>query len=129
MRPVVWVGPVFEPTGYADEVRGMVASLDARQVPVCLRSSAKESVGFRETLTADHLASLTRCLERPVPGPFIQVQHATIDSFVSAHDESVYSVGRSMFETDSLPGHWVAGANALDELWVTGDFNARTGYR
>ncbi len=126
MRPVVWVGPVFEPTGYADEVRGMVAALDARRVPVCLRSSSTESVGFRETLTADHLASLTRCLERPVPGPFIQVQHATIDSFVSAHHESVYSVGRSMFETDSLPGHWVAGANALDELWVTGDFNART---
>ncbi|QJR36436.1 glycosyltransferase [Gemmatimonas groenlandica] len=126
MRPVVWVGPVFEPTGYADEVRGMVAALEADRVPVSLRSSTSDARGFRETLSADHLAALTRCVERPVPGPFIQVQHATIDSFAPSHEESVYSVGRSMFETDGLPGHWVAGANALDELWVTGDFNAQT---
>lgn len=126
MRPVVWVGPVFEPTGYADEVRGMVAALEASRIPVSLRSSTSDARGFRETLAADHLAALTRCIERPVPGPFIQVQHSTIDSFAPAHDESVYSVGRSMFETDGLPGHWVAGANALDELWVTGDFNAQT---
>jgi glycosyltransferase involved in cell wall biosynthesis len=126
MRPVVWVGPVFEPTGYADEVRGMVAALEAGRIPVSLRSSTSDARGFRETLAADQLAALTRCIERPVPGPFIQVQHATIDSFAPAHDESVYSVGRSMFETDGLPGHWVAGANALDELWVTGDFNAQT---
>ena len=126
MRPVVWVGPVFEPTGYADEVRGMVAALEANRIPVSLRSSTTDARGFRETLAPDQLAALTRCIERPVPGPFIQVQHATIDSFAPAHNEAVYSVGRSMFETDGLPGHWVAGANALDELWVTGDFNAQT---
>ncbi|WP_310572154.1 glycosyltransferase [Gemmatimonas sp.] len=126
MRPVVWVGPVFEPTGYADEVRGMVAALEADRVPVSLRSSTSDARGFRETLSVDHLAALTRCIERPVPGPFVQVQHSTIDSFAPPHEEAVYSVGRSMFETDGLPGHWVAGANALDELWVTGDFNAQT---
>ncbi len=126
MRPVVWVGPVFEPTGYADEVRGMVASLESQRFPISLRNSALESPGFRETLSADQLTALTRCIARPVPGPFVQVQHATIDSFVPAHDDALYSVGRSMFETDGLPGHFVSGANALDELWVTGDFNAQT---
>jgi len=126
MRPVVWVGPVFEPTGYADEVRGMVASLESQRLPISLRSSSLDSPGFRETLITDQLSALTRCIERPVPGPFIQVQHATIDSFTPAHDGSLYSIGRSMFETDGLPGHWVAGANALDELWVTGDFNAQS---
>ncbi len=104
----------------------MVAALEASRIPVSLRSSTTDARGFRETLAADQLAALTRCIERPVPGPFIQVQHSTIDSFAPAHDEAVYSVGRSMFETDGLPGHWVAGANALDELWVTGDFNAQT---
>ena len=71
MRPVVWIGPVFEPTGYADEVRGMVAALEARRIPVSLRSSTSDARGFRETLGADQLAALTRCIERPVPGPFI----------------------------------------------------------
>ncbi|MDQ8159144.1 MAG: glycosyltransferase [Gemmatimonadota bacterium] len=104
----------------------MVAAIEAMRVPVSLRSGSIESPGFRETLAPDHLATLTRCLQRPVPGPFIHVQHSTIDSFVPPHEESVYSIGRSMFETDSLPGHWVAGANALDELWVTGEFNAQT---
>jgi len=123
---LVWCGPAFDPTGYADEVRGMVAALEAARQPVCLRTNPVESLGFRDTLASDHRALLERSLARPIEGPFLQLQHSTIDSFNSPHDSAVYSIGRSMFETDSLPSHWVSGANAVDELWVPGEFNRQT---
>ena len=126
MRPLVWFGPVFEPTGYADEGRGMITALDAAGIPVCLSANPVESPGFRQTLTDHQRGVLERSSTRAPVGEFVQVQHATIDCFNPAHARAVYSVGRSMFETDSLPSHWVSGANALDELWVPGAFNQET---
>ena len=126
MRPLVWFGPLFEPSGYADEGRGMVTALEAADIPVCLSANAVESAGFRQSLPHSQRETLARSAARVPVGEFIQVQHATIDCFNRAHARAVYSVGRSMFETDGLPSHWVSGANALDELWVPGAFNCET---
>lgn len=39
----------------------------------------------------------------------------------------VYTIGRSMFESDSIPDHWVRPANNLvDEIWVPSAFNVDT---
>lgn len=35
----------------------------------------------------------------------------------------VYRVGRTMFETSSLPQHLVDHCNAMDEVWVPTEFN------
>lgn len=132
-RSLVWCGPVFEPTGYADELRGMVEGLEAANTPVRLYSTSRESAGFRDTLPTGLRSTLERSLARPVSDSMIMVQHATIDSFGVTGSNVGYRVGRSMFETDGLPSHWLHGANALDELWVTGEFNrdtfARAGVR
>jgi len=125
-RPLVWCGLTFAPTGYADELRGMVAALEAVRQPVCLRTNAVDSPGFRDTLAADHRALLERSIARPINGPFLQLQHSPVDLLNPPHEQAVYSIGRSMFETDSLPSNWVSSANMLDELWVPGEFNRQT---
>ena len=101
-------------------------SLDVAGYPVTLSAGSKESRGFRETLDPDQRAALDRCLARPVAAPFIQLQHGPLDSFSTPHEGAHYSIGRSMFETDALPSHWVSAANRLDELWVTSAFNEAT---
>jgi hypothetical protein len=35
----------------------------------------------------------------------------------------VYKVGRTMFETNSLPKHLVEHCNSMDEVWVPTEFN------
>lgn len=127
MRSVVWCGPTFQPTGYADEVRGMALALhnagtEITLVPPALESSAT----FRNSLDPAIRRVLEQCVKRSVAPGFIQVQHGTIDSFSPPNEHAAYSIGRSMFETDSLPSHWVVGANALDELWIPGEFNRQT---
>lgn len=37
-----------------------------------------------------------------------------------------YRIGRTMFETDSLPQHLVQHCNAMDEVWVPSEFNRKT---
>jgi hypothetical protein len=38
----------------------------------------------------------------------------------------VYRIGRTMFETASLPQHLVQHCNAMDEVWVPSEFNKET---
>lgn len=37
-----------------------------------------------------------------------------------------YRIGRTMFETASLPQHLVQHCNAMDEVWVPSEFNKET---
>ncbi|KAF6262613.1 hypothetical protein COO60DRAFT_599783 [Scenedesmus sp. NREL 46B-D3] len=41
-------------------------------------------------------------------------------------DLVVYRVGRTMFETNSLPRHLVEHCNSMDEVWVPTEFNRET---
>jgi glycosyltransferase involved in cell wall biosynthesis len=126
-HPLIWHGSAFRPTGYADELRGMVIALERAGIPVILRDNPAERLpSFADTLVSSDAAMLQRAISRSNPGtPFVQVQHAPLDTF-GPSNSSAYAVGRSMFETDGLPAQWVARANTLDELWVPSAFNAET---
>lgn len=39
---------------------------------------------------------------------------------------AAYVVGRTMFETDSLPHDWVGRCNRMDEVWVPTEFHRQT---
>ena len=40
--------------------------------------------------------------------------------------EPLYSIGRTMFETDTIPSEWVDRSNFMDEIWVPTQFHADT---
>ena len=122
---LVWVGPVFDPSGYADEGRGMLCALERSGVPVALRPVQRVSRGFREGLPDSERALLDRQIARPLPGQSILVQHHTAEGFqVPPH--APYLVGRTMFETHLIPPAWVSRCNAMDELWIPSQFNIDT---
>lgn len=121
----VWVGPVFEPTGYADEGRGLLVALERLGVPVALRAKAALDPKFGAHLPVAMREVLDRQRARPVGSPYVIVQHYVADGFVPA-PQAAYVVGRTMFESDSLPPRWVARCNEMDELWVPSEFNRET---
>ena len=121
----VWVGPVFEPTGYADEGRGLLVALEALGVPVALRAKAALDPAFQDYLPAGVRDALDRQCARAIGSPYVMIQHYLADGFVPA-PQAGYIVGRTMFESDSLPPSWVARCNAMDELWVPSEFNRET---
>ncbi len=122
---IVWMGPVFDPSGYADEGRGLLGALDRGKVPLALRPMERLSVGFREGLHDAERAMLDRLIAQPLPKSYVLAQHVTADAFQRL-GSAAYMVGRTMFETDSIPPTWVEPCNAMDELWLPSAFNAET---
>ncbi len=122
---LVWLGPVFDPSGYADEGRGMLGALDRAKTPLALRQMERLSVGFREGLPDAERTMLDRLIAQPLPRSYALVQHVTADGFQRLNSAQ-YLVGRTMFETDSIPSSWVAPCNMMDELWLPSAFNAQS---
>ncbi len=121
----VWIGPIYEPTGYADEGRGLLFALEQAGVPIALRAKAALDADFAHGLPTPMREVLERQQSRALANPFVLVQHYVADGFVEA-PTAAYNVGRTMFETDSLPPNWVAKCNRMDELWVPSSFNVET---
>lgn len=122
---VVWCGPVFDPSGYADEGRGLLCALEQAGEPVTLRPVHRFAPGFREGLPAHERKTLEKQAERSLLRQQILIQHHTADGFIQA-DGNAYRVGRTMFETDSIPPNWVRHCNEMDELWLPSQFNIDT---
>ncbi len=122
---LVWCGPVFDPSGYADEARGMLCALEASGVPVALRPLNRYVAGFREGLPRAERNALERQIARSLPKRQVLVQHHTADGFCHVEGD-VCHVGRTMFETDSIPPSWVRHCNQMDELWLPSQFNIDT---
>lgn len=123
--PFVWCGPIYEPTGYADEARGILRALHAARVPVALRPVHYERPGFRDALDPADLEIFVRQQRQAIAPPVIVCQHVTAESFVQ-DPTAALNIGRTMFETDSLPPHWVQHCNEMDELWLPSTFNRDT---
>ncbi|WP_309672452.1 glycosyltransferase [Gemmatimonas sp.] len=121
----VWSGPVYEPTGYADEGRGLLRAMDQLGVNVALRPLTEERPGFKDSLSAADLALFARQEARQVFPDFVVCRHFPADGFMINANARV-SIGRTMFETDSVPGHWVRLCNERDELWLPSQFNRET---
>lgn len=121
----VWSGPVYEPTGYADEGRGLLRAMDQLGVNVALRPLTEERPGFKDSLSAEDLEIFTRQEARQVFPDFVVCRHFPADGFALNANARV-SIGRTMFETDSIPAHWVRRCNERDELWLPSQFNRET---
>ena len=123
---LVWVGPIYEASGYADEARGLLTALEAIGQPVVLRPVVERQIpGFREQLPERVAAALVAQEQRAPTPPFMLVEHFLADGFAPS-PAAARVVGRTMFETDALPPSWVAKCNAMDALWVPSQFNVES---
>jgi tetratricopeptide (TPR) repeat protein/glycosyltransferase involved in cell wall biosynthesis len=114
---VVWLGAIYDPSGYADEARNFVLNLQERGCDLAVRSIGRDSKEFRDRTDCQSRRALDSLLEKQVSPPFICVIHGPGYSFERSH-EAAYCIGRTMFETDRLPPDWVEKCNRMDEIWV-----------
>lgn len=120
---MIWLGPLWDPSGYAEEGRGFVAAID---------DAGGDIAGYpvhwtKRTAELDprDVDRLLRNESRPPANDAFVVQHA-FPPFFRLSDRPRITVGRTMFETDRIPANWVAPCNLMDEIWVPGDFNIET---
>lgn len=120
---VVWHGPIFDASGYADEARQFLLALDEANVRVAARPILwSNRMAGLNPLDDTRLRALAA---RPdMPGA-VHVSH-TLAVHFQRWAGAAANVGRTMFETDRLPDEWVAACNWMDRIWVPSEFNVRT---
>jgi len=120
---VLWSAPVFDRSGYANEARDYVLALDDSGVDIYVNPYPWQHVA--PDLPRRDLTRITELSRAALPADFVHViQHQAIR--FSRHPDAIANIGRTMFETDSLPQDRVELCNAMDEVWVPSRFNVET---
>jgi glycosyltransferase involved in cell wall biosynthesis len=114
---------VYDGSGYADETRGIVFGLHRAGVPMRLEPLGAQH-DANDLLTNDELEELELLKHQTV-----DFAHGVLLQHVPAHDFNLAMhggsrIGRTMFETDSIPDGWLDYCEAMDEVWVPSTFNA-----
>ena len=120
---LVWTAPLRDPSGYADEARHFLFALERAGVPVAARNIAwSKKVA---ALSGERERQLQTMLGRFVSSDAIHVSHI-LAPMMTRSPQARANVGRTMFETDRLPTGWAKACNAMDAVWVPGEFNRET---
>lgn len=125
LAPITWLAPFYDPSGYGDEARHFITQLHQRGFEIGGISIGRSSESFRQHLDPATQKLLRAIVDRTYVKQSIAVTHFPATSFEKI-DDAAYQIGRVMFETDSLPAHWVERCNLMDELWLPTEFNLET---
>lgn len=119
---VVWRGPVWDPSGYADESRSFVKALAAGE-----REFAVEDLHWADAI-CDLPVGESRLLKALLNGRR-PAYTATITNCICTLAAPVagtsLNILRTTFETDRLPEGWLDYLLAYDEIWVISQHNYR----
>jgi glycosyltransferase involved in cell wall biosynthesis len=125
-HPGVWArGYVYGASGYAQEMLPLVLGLESSGIRV--RVEPVGSMADHEGLMPHRIRTALEVMKlRP-----LNLARSVLFQLVPAPDFrlDLYArrrVGRTMFETDSIPDGWAANCNAMDEVWVPSRFNYET---
>ena len=121
---LLWDGYFTYPTGFGDEARNFVTAIktnfDKTNIKIINTMEVKTNLQpDKNDYLSDDIKSLTDTVIKP---PVISLQHIMPNTF-SRYGACVLNIGRTMFETDSLPKDAVKCCNKMDEIWVPSDFN------
>lgn len=111
----VWVGPAYDASGHADELRGFLRAQElAGDAP------ALESVTWTKAtvdLSPGDRQMLRRQAERLRRRNDLAV-HTYLPHLDNPTVNNAVNVARAMFETDRVPSDWIAPLLERDEVWV-----------
>jgi glycosyltransferase involved in cell wall biosynthesis/GT2 family glycosyltransferase len=122
---VLWISPIWDPSGYGDESRAFLGHLAATDIGLSTRAWGRHSETFHQNADAPLRALLDPLLDTPVRegGPVVLDMPGSALGRVQG---AGHHVGRTTFETDGLPPEWVDRCNSMDEVWVPSRFNSAT---
>ncbi len=124
--PIRWAAPFFNPTGYASEAINFTLPLSHQLNLGIFHDTNITSEKFIAELPRperDRLLALRDKFFLMRGG--VLVSHNPAFAFKRTPD-TIYHVGRTMYETDRIPADWVGCCNAMDEVWVPSQFNVET---
>jgi len=125
MPLILWTGPVFDPSGYAEELRTFAKAMDAYGIPFRLEEMPWSPLDAG--LKVSDRDFLRRMMEGTLSADraYMRVWH-TFPVFFRRDEQAFANIGRTTFETDRLPEGWAERCNSMDFIWVPTEFNVET---
>jgi glycosyltransferase involved in cell wall biosynthesis len=121
---IIWVGPVFEQSGYGTVSRNYVLGLSQVGFPVKAVNFGRRDDSFLDPSVVRQLQQL---LDTDVGYTPVGVVHRAPEYFPYVRFSGVFKrIGCTIFETHRIPSHWVKYCNQMDEIWVPSRFNVET---
>jgi glycosyltransferase involved in cell wall biosynthesis len=121
---LIWVGPVFEASGYGTVSRTFVFGLTDAGLPVRVLGVGADDRKLLEPGVGDRLGGLRGTDVGPCP---VGLVHYTPDFYPRVRFKNVVRrIGYTIFETDRVPENWAVCSQSVEELWVPSRFNYET---
>ncbi len=124
MPGIKYIGPVFDPSGYAEAARNYVLSLHQKGYPITLAPISFEK-------TRPNLGENGRILNSLVGNRIDYdklIVHCTPDLWpqLVQKETGKYIIGYTVWETSKIPKLWVDACNtSAHEIWLPCDWNMR----
>ena len=139
---LLWMSPAFAGGGYASEALSFAQGLAARLPSFRMRQFAEQPDESFLNGLPESLLSLLQSGVAEFPNAERHAGAVVCHSPPDAWKPSKFSgwdalspcpplgathvIGRTMYETDSVPAEWVARCNKMDRIWVPTEFHRET---
>jgi glycosyltransferase involved in cell wall biosynthesis len=117
--PLLWSGPLLDPSGYAEDGRNLVLGLRAHNEPVVVAPIAWSSADAG--LSAGDRRELQRISVPPQVPSEICVSN-TLPRLLRPSETALVNVARTVFETDRLADEWQHILNEFDRIWLPSEY-------
>lgn len=118
---LIWDSPVLNLSGYAEEQKSYLNSLKPFPLKIKIVGDEQSKPEMQPPKTINYLKALR---ENQLQYPLIHYQAGPAYGFCLP--KAPISIGRTMFETDTLPNGWLNRMQNLTEIWVPSEFNKKT---
>lgn len=117
-QTAVYVGPVFDQTGY-----GLAARYNAAALALKDPALRVQEFSFGQRVNGDDrvLRLVRQRLAKDRSLMFrapVRIVHAPPRDFAALHSTQAYCIGCTVWETDRLTSEWVRNCNRMNEVWV-----------
>lgn len=120
--PLLNIGTVHEPTGYAKANRHVILELAKKGMAVRFTPHHPETV--RVSLSSHEEQLLHRLTHTTLPPHYPVLFHYPAHYFYKLIHQ--YTIGMTMYECNRLPLTWVKRCSMMNEIWVPSHFNKQT---
>ena len=118
---LIWVGPVFEASGYGTVSRACLVGLARIGFPVRAMNVGPDDRRLLDPRSCDEVSWLMHTDVGRSPAGLV---HFTPDFYPRVRFKNVAkSIGYTIFETDRIPGDWIKLCQGVDEMWLPSRFN------
>lgn len=119
---VKYIGPVFDPSGYAEANRNCIAALHKAGVDVTVKVVSWDKARTDYGKTGEIVKSL---VDRSIPYQFV-IMHVGMEHCKKFHEQLKYNISFPYWETSKTPELWIQNTPFMQEIWASCKWNAET---